>query len=513
MAFIPAKEPPVMQARTLQFTMAVGLLFVLPHCGLFDIPEDEPTKKVTLKGTVAVPDAPSDVIILSDAQHTAYQWNACYAGTQDSNLQGGQFLLESTNNCAGAQYVYFYDTSPRDMKAYAKGTIKFKVQANNANQNLSVLIQDANTTVSNTVNLSLYGFDGSKVAVDQAIAIPVTALTVPSFDFSKVDRLFQLVANCSASDCFTTLKDIRWSPPATLSTAPALSFEKASFSPMAARIPHCDPFPCRGARHARVNIIKSTPLGWKAEPAVNSVVTDSEGHYTIQVDVSILKNAVGPVFIGASDADGTFTFLSTIPNDQMKESATINLAVDRTTTAVGMMVCANGMTIPSDGSGGWCIGDPISTSELETFNTTVDLSFNTTGSGDPEVFLADVFDDPLVLAALNNLLSAHGEAAVTLDQLQASDDNLSLPAIPPPPSSNSTGTGGTTGTNANKSCQAAVACEICSVTACAATNTSTCAAWYETSDGGKYSCTGDCNNLDCVAAAKAATEHCCPPPK
>lgn len=501
-------------------TLLLTTVLLLQNCGLFET-DEEPTKKVTLKGTVAVPDGPTEYIVLSDAYHVGYQWSSCPDTNNNSTLGGGTFSLESTNNCAGAQFVYFHPNAPVNLQDHSTGKITFKVQANNPNQQYTFVIQDANAVSSLMVNLTAFGFDPSKVAVDQAISIPITAITVPNFDFSKVDRVFQLTVTCSTSFCQTTVRDIKWVPSSTLTPPPLSSFQEMSYSPMAVkRIPHCDPFPCRRLPRASVGIMRTSTMGWKAEPAVPSVTTDSEGHFTLLVDANLLKGD-GPIFIAVSDSSGSYTLLSTIPDDLIKESATIDLAVDRTTTAVGVMTCPDGMTIPSDGSGGWCIGDPISSTELDTTNTAVDGSFDTTLSLEIEIILSDVNDDPAAVDALDQFLSDNGLPDVSSQQIMSVVQNISLPIVPKPNDSTSGSTGTKPPTNTgitggtNKQCQAVITCEVCSINACADTNAdgTSCYGWYDGSDGSRFACSGNCQNMDCNAAANAAMSHCCPPPK
>jgi hypothetical protein len=464
--------------------------------------EDEPKTTVTLHGKVAVPDGPSDYAVLTANSHLAYQWYTCFQGENDTSktITDGRFLLESTNNCASAQYVYFYPTSPVDRKDMATGRIEFKIQVNSAAQGATLAIQDANT-VAASVDIGAYGYDAGKVGLDQLISVPVTALAGP--DLSRIARPFQLTSNCGTSDCYTTLSEIRWVPGNVAIPAP--------FTPSAMnRTPHCDPFPCRGLPRARVGMVRATQLGWTAVP-VASTTTDSDGDYSIEVEASVLSGG-GPIFIAVTDADGLNTLLSTIPNAFLQAGDESRLDVDRTTTAVGMMVCPNGITVPADGSGGWCIGDPISTTEITQLDTAVDAAFTTTVSIDIEVFWDDVIDDPQVLAALNSVLGAHGLPATTGDVLNTLGNNISIPVVTAKPVSTGGTTGGTPGggtVTGDKTCsQYMSGCQVCSISACSVSNADgSCSTWYETSDGQKYAC-ASCG--DCYGAAQQVTQHCCP---
>lgn len=79
------------------------------------------------------------------------------------------------------------------------------------------------------------------------------------------------------------------------------------------------------------------------------------------------------------------------------------------------------------------------------------------------------------------------------------------------------------GTVTDEQCMLSVSCEVCSIDACtrAVVSSSICEveAWYETSDGGIYSCGNlSCSdaasmNEYCFDAAQASVNHCCPPPE
>lgn len=493
--------------RTLRARFLAAFLISLgvPGCGwmadLFEPDEIKP-KTVTLRGTVAVPDGPTDYLVLTTNRWLAYQWTSCPEVSNDSahNKANGTFLLESTNNCAGAQMVYFYAENPVDMSKFATGTLSFTVQANNAGQNLSVLVQDNNSVASNTLNLANYGFVSSTVGVDQAISLPVTALTNgTAISLQQMKRLFQLQVGCATSDCYTYVGNVRWVPPAVqMSPYAAQSLRKA---------PRCDPFACRPVKYGRVGVVRVSPTGWTAEPDVRVTTTDAEGNYTLIAPTAALDGQ-GPVFVAVTDIEAGITLLSTIADGYIRDGGEGDVDVDRTTTAVSMLVCPNGMTIPADGSGGYCIGDPIGVADLDTLGTAVDGALDKTASADIDVFWEDVVEDEQVLTALNTFLAEHGEAAVTYDVFVNIDVTIEIPVITSQPTSTGT-TGGTDVVGAT--CQGAVACEVCTIEACATGGAdSSCSAWYQTSDGKRFSC-ASCG--DCQAAANQATQYCCPTPQ
>jgi hypothetical protein len=170
------------------------------------------------------------------------------------------------------------------------------------------------------------------------------------------------------------------------------------------------------------------------------------------------------------------------------------------------------LTIPTDGSGGWCIGDPISTTELEPLYDTIDVSLTVSVSVEIEIIVEDALDDGNdVLDALNRLLNAQGIQDVTTDDILSAVATLDLPNVPVP----GTGTqndlddddASSGGNFTSSQCSQYLTCDVCSISACASASQSSCEAGYKTSDGASFQC-ASCS--DCISAAEAATQHCCP---
>lgn len=512
-----------MSTRTLCCS-SLALVIGLGGCGLFDAGDDTDSQSVTLTGTVAIPDAPTDVIILNQSTSYAYTWQSCPESGNDSalNASAGSFLLESTNNCAGAQFVYFYRDQPVNLEEYSEGYITFKVQINNAGQGLQLLIQDNSSVASNSVDLASYGYSSTDVAVDQLVSVPVTAMVTDTFNLGAVSRAFQLMVSCPSVSCYTTVSDIRWtnsgggSPAPRLGAAAALR-AVAGYIPMAAagqrRWPRCEPRACQSVPRARVGIVSPGRTGWTAEP-VETTTTDSSGEYSLTVSLELLQGG-GPFYLAATSVDGAFTLLAPIPGDLIQGGASIELGIDRTTTAASFMTCPNGMTIPSDGSGGWCIGDPVSTSDLDPLYDSIDLSLTVSVSVEIEVIIEDATDSPAVIESLNQILKAQGLPDVTPQDLIDAARDAVLPNIDTPsysqPDDDDTGTGTTDGEYTASQCSTYISCEVCSISACvAAASQTSCEAGYKTSDGAYFQCTS-CE--DCYSAAQEATYHCCPTPQ
>lgn len=176
------------------------------------------------------------------------------------------------------------------------------------------------------------------------------------------------------------------------------------------------------------------------------------------------------------------------------------------------MTCPNGLTIPFDGFGGWCIGDPVSTSELDPLYDSIDLSLDTSVSIEVEVILQDAADSDAVVDALNVLLNNHGLPDVSATDILAAASTIDLPLVSTPNvDSDNDDSSDNDSSNASVQCSTYLACEVCAIWACvSAISANNCEPGYETSDGGYYRC-ASCQ--DCYATAKAATQHCCPIPQ
>jgi hypothetical protein len=172
------------------------------------------------------------------------------------------------------------------------------------------------------------------------------------------------------------------------------------------------------------------------------------------------------------------------------------------------MTCPNGMTIPADGSGGWCIGDPISTTELDPLYDAIDLSLTVSVSVEVEAIVEDSVDDPAVLLALNQILNEHGLADVTA-QIDVVLPEISMPVYDTP-GGDTDDDGSTGGDYSSSQCSSYITCEVCSISACVAATQASCTAGYKTSDGQYFQCSS-CE--DCYSAAEAATNYCCPVPQ
>lgn len=180
----------------------------------------------------------------------------------------------------------------------------------------------------------------------------------------------------------------------------------------------CDPFPCKRVSNTPVRIVKPSSNGWsyptKYEPSVSGT-TDSNGDFSITVDKSVVTST-GPVFIAALNPDGTINLMSTIPSDLILAGATIELAVDRTTTAAAVMHCSGGVYPPP--RGGWCYSDPQESTNLERLYAKIDIVFaNNPSTTTEDNYLSDVTTDPDVLNTFNQILSENNLPSVSAQQI------------------------------------------------------------------------------------------------
>ncbi len=197
--------------------------------------------------------------------------------------------------------------------------------------------------------------------------------------------------------------------------------------------PRCDPGPCRPVPNSPVRIMKPGNTGWMVSK--DSWTTDSNGDFSITVDRDLLSYD-GPVFVGASDPEGAFTLMSTIPADLILAGATIELAVDRTTTTAAVMHCPGGVFPPR---GGYCYSDPEESKSIETLYAKIDLYFadNPSTTLDLDIFLPDLLNDPDILNALNQILVNNDLAQVSAQEIVEETDELpiitSRPIVTTPP--------------------------------------------------------------------------------
>ena len=164
----------------------------------------------------------------------------------------------------------------------------------------------------------------------------------------------------------------------------------------------CDPFACKPVANRPVRIVQPGRNGWTAVP-VEPVMTDDNGDYTITVNVDVLTSG-GPVYIAATDPTESYPLMATIPGDLIY-AGTIELAIDRTTTAAAVMHCPGGMYPPPRGS--YCYSDPDESTNIESLYAKIDLYFeeNPSSTADPEQYIPDVSNDPGVQDEMDQSLT------------------------------------------------------------------------------------------------------------
>ncbi|MFH1055886.1 MAG: hypothetical protein V1744_07330 [Candidatus Altiarchaeota archaeon] len=181
--------------------------------------------------------------------------------------------------------------------------------------------------------------------------------------------------------------------------------------------PSCEPFVCRGVSNAPVAVVRPGKNGWEKVPGA-STTTDKNGDFTVSIDRVVLDSDY-PVVVAAVAPDGS-PLMSVIPSDLAAGKATIELAIDRTTTVAAAWHCPGGLNHPS-GKGGFCWRDPKEESKsLERMYAAIDLYFeyNPSTTTDLEDYLLAISKDPMFIEAINEVLQKNG-----LPKVSATDPN------------------------------------------------------------------------------------------
>ncbi len=191
-------------------------------------------------------------------------------------------------------------------------------------------------------------------------------------------------------------------PKGRTNSSPEQRVEPTSSSPTRLATARCDPFPCKPVTHRPIRIIKPGRNGWEVEPT-ETVYTDDNGYYSITVDEEILTSD-GPVFVAAMDPTGTYPLMATIPPDLLY-LGTLDISIDRTTTAAAVMHCPGGMNPPPRGA--YCYSDPQESTDDENLYAQIDTYFedNPSAATDPEEYVPEVSEDPDVQEEMDQELS------------------------------------------------------------------------------------------------------------
>ncbi len=154
--------------------------------------------------------------------------------------------------------------------------------------------------------------------------------------------------------------------------------------------------------------------------------------------------------MAASDAGGTFTKMCIIPDDQITPQAFLNISVDDTTTAAGLMHCPGGVYPAPPGDICWVASNESTT--IQNLYSSIDNHFaaNPPSGSDPATLLSDVLNDSSVLSSLNTMLQKNSiqPVASANDVVLMNQGGAPLPIVKPGTGADNTGgTGGTDNTN------------------------------------------------------------------
>lgn len=179
---------------------------------------------------------------------------------------------------------------------------------------------------------------------------------------------------------------------------------------------------------APVRVVRPGTNGWTNVSTDYTITTDSNGKFSITVDDWRFSRDC-PYYVAASDMDGTWVQLSTIPKDQITAGATVDMVVDRTTTVAALMHCPGGV-YPPISMGAYCYSDPTDASSLETLSSSIDSYFseNTVTTTDVKELLASATSDSTVMATYNNILAEKSIPSRTASEII--DDNNSGDPLP-----------------------------------------------------------------------------------
>ena len=297
---------------------------------------------LTLTGKAEVP-APFAVYEIFDSAQ-AYAPNSRYSCPKDGNaslLSGPVIVLQTMKNCSDQQWLYFYQDKAVDLSAYAQGSIEVRLQASGGTMTLSAKLQDDDTKVSTSVDLSTVGFSPSKTGVEQKILIPVKSFDTSTFDLSKLKRLLHLDVSCASTNCYLSIFSLRWIGPRTAPTS------LAEFT----GTQHCDPFACHALKRATYRIYQPTATGWTATPTTVGMTGD-DGTYSLLLSRSALEDLMAggkPLLFALAEAGAVFTFSAIL---SVEDVAADNISLDTTlsSTLASRMICPGGRFPPPNGA-------------------------------------------------------------------------------------------------------------------------------------------------------------------
>lgn len=287
-----------------------------------------------------------------------------------------------------------------------------------------------------------------------------------------------------------------------------------------------------------VGLVAPGPKKWQqikfsqGSDVPNIVTTASDGTYTFTVEIEWFEElSFEPIYLSVSDAEGTYSLLSQVPNDLIVEDGNVTVDASPQTTMAGLWHCPHGVfTEPSYAcppgvtcqypGGAPCYQDPEPSKTTADFVGAIDTAFIGQNLPDPDPtnwgdFSDKLLTDSTLLGILNAKLKELGFPEITDFKVLSTQISASKLYIVPKPTADDANDGTTPGdtSGGSSSCSGTEQCSgytscggACSYSACACTDGSDVYAYYKTSDGGKYNCASSGN---CTAAATAVVNHCC----
>jgi hypothetical protein len=330
----------------LRFTSIFVLALFLPVCSKSSGGGGGGSNIMTLDGTVAIPPKFKIYPVFNNyGRPTSIEYLACPAQNNSTTIKGPVTVVHTQTNCSDQQFVHFFEEDNKDLSDYADGTIEVRLQATAGAMTLNAFIQDANTLVSNTLDVSQYGFDPTKTGVEQKISIPVSALTsgIAAFDLANVKRVLQFNIGCSSANCYLSIYNVQWrggtetsNGLTTTSTCPKRGCGKANTGSI-------------------VRWYMPTSYGWKSVVPTATAVTTDDGSFSAAFDksrlVKLLKENI-PIALAVSEPNSEFTFMYSVTLEEMS-SKTLDVDISVESTLTAMMQCPGGVYPPP--SGGYCV--------------------------------------------------------------------------------------------------------------------------------------------------------------
>lgn len=422
-------------------------ILLLGACGLFSTKKDSAPKQtlVTIKGSSVLPSVLAPLNLYKNSKFApglSFAWVSCPSTGNQSKASSTYIVVESKNNCAGSQYIYFEASPTMDLSDYANGTLSFTVEANNTQQGLRIFIQD-DTKASDPINLSSFGYDSSKASVLQTITVPIISLIgSTAIDLKKVKRPLQMNITCPNSDCLTKINDIQLKVKQSATALAMDGFKQYLVEkltqkqdlPLASYKPkYCDPGPCRAASNAPIKFVQPSQSGWTATGVqVGSTGTNGDysftGFYKDLIDAA--TNAGLPIYLALTDPNSGLTFIALIPTDKLVEDSngeiTLDLNIDLSTTALAELDCPGG--IVQDGA---CSLRPKASTYLDLMYPDIDAFWqnHSPDSDDPLVIFQELASDEKFAKDFNEEAASRNAKAIDLTKLIKKIQDNPLPTI------------------------------------------------------------------------------------